>query len=62
MGFIKGIINYLTDPKLFFALAVLGLVLVVWQREKVASNFGNPAISGINQLPSARFCSVDKRL
>ena len=38
MNFIKGIINALTRPELFFGLAVVGLALVIWQREKVASN------------------------
>jgi len=38
MGFIKGLINAVADPRLFFMLAVGLLLLVVWQREKVASN------------------------
>src|SRR5216110_3503682 len=38
MGFIKGIINALTRPELFFGLAVIGLFLLIWKREKVASN------------------------
>jgi len=38
MGFIKGIINALTRPELFFGLAVVALVLVIWKREWVASN------------------------
>src|SRR6478672_5509465 len=38
MGFIKGIINALTRPELFFGLAVVGLFLLIWKREKVASN------------------------
>ena len=38
MGFIKGIFNYATDPKKFLALAVIGLFLVIWKREKIASN------------------------
>ncbi len=38
MGFIKGIINALTAPQLFFGLAVVALFLVIWKREKVASN------------------------
>ena len=37
MGFIKGIINALTRPELFFAFAVAGLGLLVWQRERIAS-------------------------
>ena len=38
MGFVKGIINAVTDPKIFFILAVGSLALVVWKREKIASN------------------------
>jgi hypothetical protein len=38
MGFLKGIINGLADPRLYFLLAVTGLVVMVWKREKVASN------------------------
>ena len=38
MGFIKGIINAVADPRLFFMLAVGLLALVVWKREKVASD------------------------
>jgi hypothetical protein len=38
MGFIKGFFNTLADPRLFFLLAVLSLVLLVWKREKIASN------------------------
>jgi hypothetical protein len=38
MGFIKGIFNALLDPKYFLALAVAGLFVAIWKREKVASN------------------------
>jgi len=38
MGFIKGIINAVTDPKIFFVLAVVLLFVVLWKREKIASN------------------------
>ncbi len=38
MGFIKGIINALADPRLFFILAVLSLVMLVWKREKIVAN------------------------
>src|SRR5476649_1497652 len=38
MSAIKGLFNAVADPRLFFMLAVGLLVLVVWQREKVASN------------------------
>ena len=38
MGFIKGLINALADPKYFFVLAVLSLVVLVWKRDRIASN------------------------
>jgi len=38
LGFIKGIINALADPRLFFILAVLSLVMLVWKREKIVAN------------------------
>ena len=38
MGFIKGIFNAVADPKLFFTLAVLALFVLLWKRERVASN------------------------
>src|SRR6266511_208289 len=38
MSLIKGFINALTRPELFFGLAVVGLFLLIWKREKVASN------------------------
>jgi Cytochrome b(C-terminal)/b6/petD len=38
MGFIKGIFNAVADPKLFFILAVGGLALMLWKREKIAGN------------------------
>jgi hypothetical protein len=38
VGFIKGFINTLADPRLFFVLAVLTLVLLVWKREQLSSN------------------------
>jgi hypothetical protein len=36
--FIKGFINTLADPRLFFILAVLSLVVLVWKREQIAAN------------------------
>jgi hypothetical protein len=45
MNFIKGIINAVADPRLFFLLAVAALFVVLWQREKIASNtFGYGAL------------------
>jgi cytochrome b/b6/petD-like protein len=38
MGLIKGLFNAVADPKYFFILAVLGLVVLVWKRERLASN------------------------
>jgi hypothetical protein len=38
MGLIKGAINGVADPRLFFLLAVAGLGVIVWKREQVASN------------------------
>jgi hypothetical protein len=38
MGVIKGLFNAVADPRLFFVLAVLALVVLVWKREAIASN------------------------
>jgi hypothetical protein len=38
MGVVKGLINAVADPRLFFVLAVAGLGVLVWKRERVASN------------------------
>ena len=38
MGFLKGIINAVADPRLFFLLAVGALALLVWKRDKIVSN------------------------
>ena len=38
MGLIKGLFNAVADPKYFFILAVLALVVLVWKRESIASN------------------------
>ncbi|HTK29039.1 MAG TPA: hypothetical protein VL309_05785 [Vicinamibacterales bacterium] len=38
MGVIKGLINAVADPRLFFILAVSALCLVLWKREHLASN------------------------
>ena len=37
MGLIKGAINAVADPRLFFLLAVAALAVLVWKREEVAS-------------------------
>src|SRR5206468_690439 len=46
MGVVKGLINALTRPELFFGLAVVALVLVIWKREWVASNTVGYALLG----------------
>jgi hypothetical protein len=38
MGFLKGLINAVADPRLFFMLAVLLLVVLVWKREQIATD------------------------
>jgi hypothetical protein len=38
MGLIKGFFNTLADPRLFFILAVLSLVVLVWKRDAIATN------------------------
>ncbi len=50
MGFIKSAINAVADPRLFFMLAVALLAIMVWQREKVASNavgYGALGLTGL---------------
>jgi Cytochrome b(C-terminal)/b6/petD len=46
MNFIKGIFNAVADPRLFFLLAVLLLVMLVWKREAVASNAAGYGVLG----------------
>jgi hypothetical protein len=38
MGFLKAIVNTIADPRLFFMLAVAALAMLLWKREKIASN------------------------
>jgi hypothetical protein len=47
MGFLKGVINAVADPRLFFLLAVLALVVVVWKRQAVASNTVGYGLLGV---------------
>jgi hypothetical protein len=47
MGVIKGFFNTLADPRLFFILACVGLVLLVWKREKIASNLAGYGLLGL---------------
>ncbi len=45
MGALKGLVDTLADPRLFFLLAGSGLFLMIWQRERLVSNaFGYGAI------------------
>src|SRR5215467_9634513 len=50
MGLIKSLFNVVADPKVFFVLAVALLFMLVWQREKAASNavgYGGLALLGV---------------
>ncbi len=47
MGFFKGIANFIADPKLFFGLAVGALALVLWKRERIASNTVGYGVLGV---------------
>jgi Cytochrome b(C-terminal)/b6/petD len=47
VGFIKGLINAVADPRLFFILAVAGLFVVLWKREQLASNTAGYGILGV---------------
>jgi len=46
MGLIKGIFNAVADPRLFFMLAVLALVVLVWKRDRLASNTAGYGVLG----------------
>jgi hypothetical protein len=46
MGFVKGIFNAVADPRLFFMLAVLALVVLVWKRDRLASNTAGYGVLG----------------
>ena len=50
MGLIKGAINTVADPRLFFMLAVLGLVVLVWKREVFASNAVGYGLFGVTAV------------
>ena len=50
MGLIKGIINGLANPKLFFVLAVLALVVLVWKRDRVTSKSVGYGVLGLLSL------------
>jgi hypothetical protein len=38
MGIVKGLINAVADPRLFFLLACVALFLVLWKRDSIAAN------------------------
>ncbi len=38
MGALKGLVNAIADPRLFFLLACAGLFLLLWKREAIAAN------------------------
>jgi len=50
MGFLKGIINVIADPRLFFLLAVMSLVILVWKRDQIASNAVGYGLFGLLAL------------
>jgi hypothetical protein len=50
VGFIKGIINAVADPRYFFLLAVLALVVLVWKRDRIVSNAVGYGMLGVLTL------------
>ena len=46
MGLIKGVINAVADPRLFFLLAVASLGVIVWRREQLASKAAGYGLLG----------------
>jgi hypothetical protein len=46
MGVIKGVINAVADPRLFFLLAVASLGVIVWKREQLASKAAGYGLLG----------------
>ena len=50
MGFVKGFFNGLARPELFFALAVLALVVLVWKRDRIAANTVGYGLLGLLTL------------
>src|SRR5215510_14861100 len=47
MNLIKSLVNAIADPKLFFLLAVVSLILVVWKRERIVSNAVGYGVMGV---------------
>ena len=50
MGFLKGVINAVADPRLFFLLAVAALAVLVWKRDLVASKAVGYGLLGVLTL------------
>jgi hypothetical protein len=50
MSFIKGLFNAVADPRLFFILAVLALVVLVWKRDRIVSNAVGYGMLGVLTL------------
>jgi cytochrome b/b6/petD-like protein len=50
MAFIKGFFNSLARPELFFLLAVLALVVLVWKRDRIAANTVGYGLLGLLAL------------
>src|SRR4051794_16733475 len=50
MGFIKSAINAVADPRLFFMLAVVALGVMVWKRERFASNTVGYGLLGLTAV------------
>src|SRR6195256_1109798 len=46
MGFIKGIFNFIADPKLFFFIAVGLLAVMLWKRERIAASAAGYGVLG----------------
>jgi hypothetical protein len=47
MGLLKSVINVVADPKYFFLLAIVSLILVVWKRERIVSNAVGYGVMGV---------------
>jgi cytochrome b/b6/petD-like protein len=47
MGLLKGIVNAVADPRLFFLLAVAALFVVLWKRESIATSAAGYGVLGV---------------
>ena len=50
VGVVKGVINGLANPRLYFILSVVGMFVMVWKREKVATNTFGYSLMGVLTL------------